>query len=46
MILDPFFDLDGLAEALVETLEELPTLLFSDCLNEATEASDLHMSLL
>ena len=46
MILDPFLDLDGLAEALIETLEELPALLFGDCLDEAAETSDLHMSLL
>ena len=46
MIFDPFLDLDGLAETLIETLEELPALLFRDCLNEAAETRYLHMSLL
>ena len=46
MIFDPILDLDGLAQALIETLEELPALLFRDCLDEAAKTSDLHMSLL
>ena len=46
MILNPFFDLNRLTEALIETLEELSALLLRDRLDEATEAGDLHMPLL
>ena len=46
MIFDPVFDLDGLAETLIKTLEKLSTLLLSDRLDEATEAGDLNVPLL
>ena len=46
MIFDPVFDLDGLAETLIKTLEKLSALLLSDRLDEATEAGDFNVPLL
>ena len=38
MTLDPLFNLNRFAQALIETLEELSTVLFRDCLDKSTQA--------
>ena len=45
-LLEPLLNLDRFAQALVEALEELSTLLFRNRLNESAKAVDFDMSLL